>query len=437
MIPGDLHNQTENGKILAGIILRHNLVIGNSLDQCKGLVTRKRVTKIGTEESTIDFVILSFDLKHAIESIEIDEEREHVLTKIVKTKKGVKKTESDHNTIFTRLRLAWNKKVKEERIELFNLKNKECQEKFKEATAEVTNNKYLSSAFDENENLNDATKQFIKRLQKTINKCFRKIRVTERIDKEKEDLFQRWKALKKKSDDKSKIELEKVERELAEKYAEEFFEKITEKTGGIDCEVGGINSGTLWNLKKEMFPKSRDPPTAMIDPKSGNLLTSNDKVQEAAIEVYSKSLENRPIKDNLKHIKYSKESLCEKRLKLASTMKTPPWQMRDLEIVLKQLKKQKSRDPLGLANEIFRPEVAGDDLKNALLKMMNRIKDEQNFPECLELCNISSIWKKKSSRNDFDAYRGIFRVTIFRSILDRLIYNDEYSNIDSPLLMRM
>ena len=51
----------------------------------------------------------------------------------------------------------------------------------------------------------------------------------------------------------------------------------------------------------------------------------------------------------------------------------------------------------------------------------------------MELCNISSIWKKKKSRNDLDAYRGIFRVTIFCSILDRLIYNDEYTNIDSNL----
>ena len=65
--------------------------------------------------------------------------------------------------------------------------------------------------------------------------------------------------------------------------------------------------------------------------------------------------------------------------------------------------------------------------------MMNKIKDEQCYPKCLELCNISSIWKKKKSRNDFESYRGIFRVTIFRSILDRLIYNDEIQNIDKNL----
>ena len=64
---------------------------------------------------------------------------------------------------------------------------------------------------------------------------------------------------------------------------------------------------------------------------------------------------------------------------------------------------------------------------------MNRIKFQQLFPEVLEYCDISSIWKRKNSRKDFENYRGIFRVTIFRSILDRLIYNDEYATIDSNL----
>ena len=47
--------------------------------------------------------------------------------------------------------------------------------------------------------------------------------------------------------------------------------------------------------------------------------------------------------------------------------------------------------------------------------------------------NISSIWKKKGPRNIFSSYRGIFRINVFRNILDILIYNDEYENIDKNL----
>ena len=36
-------------------------------------------------------------------------------------------------------------------------------------------------------------------------------------------------------------------------------------------------------------------------------------------------------------------------------------------------------------------------------------------------------------RNNFDNYRGIFRLSIFRSILDRLVFNDYYGTIDNYL----
>ena len=67
------------------------------------------------------------------------------------------------------------------------------------------------------------------------------------------------------------------------------------------------------------------------------------------------------------------------------------------------------------------------------MKLMNRIKSDQVFPDCFEPCNITSIWKSKGAKNDFENYRGVFRVTVFRNILDRLIYNDQYPDIDSQL----
>ena len=170
----------------------------------------------------------------------------------------------------------------------------------------------------------------------------------------------------------------------------------------------------------------------MLD-QHGNLLTSGQAIETLAVQTYSKRLENREIKDELKHLKTEKEELCKLRLKVAGRKKTPPWTMKDLEAVLNYLKKNKSRDPFGYANDIFRNDVAGDDLKYAILVLVNRIKDEQVFPEALEICDITSIYKNKGERNSFENYRGIFRVPILRSILDRLIYNDEYSKMDQNL----
>ena len=277
------------------------------------------------------------------------------------------------------------------------------------------------------------TRIFLKRLGTIVQKCFKKIRIKEKYDDEKETLYKKWKLLNIKTDEKSKKEYQETEKLLAQKYAKEYFEKIKKQTENIDCEDSAINYGKLWNLKKDLFPNSRDPPTAMVDPTTGNLLTSEDKIKDAAVDVYSKRLETKPIRDDLKHIQDAKELLCTKLLEVAKSNKTAPWKMNQLEKVLKKLKRGKSRDPYGYCNELFMPEAAGDDLKNAILKMMNKIKEEQVFTESLELCNISSIWKKKRSRNNFDSYRGIFRVNVFRSILDRLIYNDEYSKIYESL----
>ena len=47
-----------------------------------------------------------------------------------------------------------------------------------------------------------------------------------------------------------------------------------------------------------------------------------------------------------------------------------------------------------MANELFKPEHAGEDLKLALLKMSNEIKKQQIFPKALGLCYISSLYKK-------------------------------------------
>ena len=77
--------------------------------------------------------------------------------------------------------------------------------------------------------------------------------------------------------------------------------------------------------------------------------------------------------------------------------------------------------------------MGGSDLTEAVLRCMNNIKDQLKFPECLQHCNITSIYKNKGSRKDLNNYRGIFRVNVLRSVLDRLIFNDEYEGIDKNL----
>ena len=90
------------------------------------------------------------------------------------------------------------------------------------------------------------------------------------------------------------------------------------------------------------------------------------------------------------------------------------WSLHQLELVLTSLKRNKSKDPYGLINEIFRPEVIGNDLKYALLKFFNKIKANIIIPELLQLVNIITIYKGKGSRRELDNERGIFIVNKFK-----------------------
>ena len=121
-IPNDPHDMSPNGALLSDIIERHNLIVCNGSTKCSGTITRKRVTKQRTEESVIDVVLISSELKEHLVSIHIDEERKHVLSKISKTKKGTRIKESDHNTIISQFDCKVATSKKKEKIEVYNLK---------------------------------------------------------------------------------------------------------------------------------------------------------------------------------------------------------------------------------------------------------------------------------------------------------------------------
>ena len=63
------------------------------------------------------------------------------------------------------------------RVELYNLKNADCQKVFKEMTSCGDS---LSAIFDNEKDLNKSTKLFRKQLDDIIKWCFRKIRVCDK-----------------------------------------------------------------------------------------------------------------------------------------------------------------------------------------------------------------------------------------------------------------
>ena len=69
----------------------------------------------------------------------------------------------------------------------------------------------------------------------------------------------------------------------------------------------------------------------------------------------------------------AKKNMWGKTFQEAQRNVTLDWIMQAPEVVLKQLKNKKPRDPLGFSNELFKPKSAEDELKIALHKMSKQI----------------------------------------------------------------
>ena len=106
--------------------------------------------------------------------------------------------------------------------------------------------------------------------------------------------------------------------------------------------------------------------------------------------------------------------------------------MLDLDKALAKLKNNKSRDFEGLPNEIFKENIIGYDLKESLLIIFNNLKKNNKIPKFFNYANITTV-PKKGSRLILSNERGIFRVSIIRSILMNLIYDSHYPEVDKKI----
>ena len=224
----------------------------------------------------------------------IDDKRKHVLTKITKTKNGVVKKESDHHVLITEFNNIVSMDKSKDKIEMYNLKNAACQKKFKEYTS---NTKMLSSIFDSKDDLDILAQRFIKKLNGSISKNFRKIRVSTAKKSTQDILYEKMRMLKEKGDESSKKELDKVIDEIAN-TAEDRYEKIREDLNKMKAEEGKINSQKFWKIKKTMFKKNTDAPAAFNDA-HGNLLTSDKAIQDRVLKVVTERLKGNPMEKHL------------------------------------------------------------------------------------------------------------------------------------------
>ena len=308
-----------------------------------------------------------------------------MLTKFSKFNGCTKIIKSDHNILFLKVKCSWSTSLKTERVEIFNLRNKECQKQF----FEDTNSTSILSNSLENRQVVGGGKIWLKNLNTIIHRNFKKIRITA---KHKEDKIQKLITNRRNENESLNDD------EISELISVRNRKVILEQVSGTADLSGNLSRLKMWKLKQKICPKIENSvPVAKLDER-GNLVSNTTEMKQLYVRVYKHRLRHRDIQPELTQLRGLKEQLFSMRKKVAFERKSENWNLNDLMKVLKSLKVNKASDPVGLVNELFKPGVAGEDLIQSILTLCNMMKEECQTPAFIELANITSILKNKGNR---------------------------------------
>ena len=438
LVPGDPHEMSQNGKLLAGMIFRLNLKIANVSPKCKGgPITRQRIIDGRLERSCIDFVLMCERLANFLCNVIIDSDEQYTLTKYSTTKGNPSIVKSDHFTIISKFQVDCSSESPK-RQEHFKLRDAEGLRKFESCTT-VANN--LRSCFYKNLTLEDACAKWYKEIDSILHRCFKKIRISntpprKSLDYEIHIAFQTIKQLKtliassheiQKTN--LKIELQIEQQKLAILQGNKCKKIISEDMNHI-LKDGAFSFNDAWKLKKKIFPRCQEAPFAVLDT-DGSLVTEYSGVLDVMKNEFIFRLRDREINSEYQELRELKQYLCKLRLDIARSANYHKWTMQQLLTSISKLKRNKCKDPHGHINELYKN--MGTDGLESLLDMLNRIKEELLIPSDLNLSNVSTLYKGKGCKQNVINLRGIFKLPIIRNILDRLISFDEEAHISKSM----
>ena len=146
----------------------------------------------------------------------------------------------------------------------------------------------------------------------------------------------------------------------------------------------------------KLWPKCDNSlPTAKKN-HEGRIISAPNELKSLLAKEYKERLRTRPLRPDLKHLKKGKKRIFLMKLKLAESHKSKPWTLSDLDKALGDLKNNKSRDPEGFLNEIFKKNVIGTNLKHSMLLMFNKIREKRQIPKIFNFDNITTVPKRGS-----------------------------------------
>lgn len=459
LLPNDPRTQNKNGKLFEAFLNSNpELNLSNISERCKGLITRQKEKKGKLEQSIIDFVVMNKNLEEKMVEMIIDEKGEFAVSNYNKNNKNV--IDTDHNVLKVKFKLEVKARSKKN-IKVINYNDTESLKKFKEATEE---DEQLKNCFETNETIEEQMTKFVRRLTTIIMSCFKTIRIREvkpevvknsrnflkrnklkammkrmkmcdcsNIDNVNKKSKTEHKEIKEKCKCETSKELTNVEKEIKQHLEEVNAKEMAEAMKKYEnINADNINIRSMWKEFNKVGQNKRNGRlTAKINHDGVEIIDEEDITKAFSKEI-TERLRKRPTREDFKELDNIENELFKEYMKSAADKKTDNWKIEELEEVLKSLKVKKARDHQGLAAIIFKKENCGKQLKLTLFRLLNLLKQTKIVTPNLLKALVTCIGKQGSLKI-LKNHRGIFNVSILRSIMMKLIYNRNYDNIENNL----
>jgi hypothetical protein len=298
----------------------------NALSICEGTITRERRTRKGTEKGILDFFLVCDKILPLVTRMVIDEKGENALCKY----RAGNVVKADHHMLKIEINIMFHMKKDHERNEMFNLKDKVCQQQFKLFT---TNTKRFTRCFETEEIFDIQFKRWQRQLQKALYANFRKIRIKNDDDKKKLSkidtlINQKRNILKKRhlSAEDYKA-LDELEAKISGECEEKEWEKLREVLKGLDTSERNTQ---IWKQMKRAYPNKTKPvPTGVMNIE-GKVITNPKEKGKVILDHFTHRMRKHPVMDEIREISDLIEQLFQKRLKLAKNVRSQPFTIEEL-----------------------------------------------------------------------------------------------------------
>ena len=233
-----------------------------------------------------------------------------------------------------------------------------------------------------NETLDIQFGKWQRQFKKSLYANFRKVRISENKirDPSKLDiLMDKKKTILKKKNllPQDMKEVEEIDCSISRECEDRELKKLKDVVGSLETKEGNTN---IWRQMRRAFPKKNKPLPTGVKNIEAKVITNPEEKKHVILKHFAHRMRKRPVKDDVKDIIDLNEKLFKQRLINVKSVKSSPFSMAELTITLKNLTLGKSRDPDNIVCDIFKDGVIGDNLKESILLMMNKIKEEMKVP---------------------------------------------------------